>query len=99
MVDPKDINPAGIYTFAEAVQLIPSCQSGKRLHVATLYRWHKQGKLTAHKSPGRGWYIFGAELLRLLSADQAPVVVNGRTPTQANRNYEQAMQNLKRRGM
>jgi hypothetical protein len=98
MVDPKEINPDGVYSFSEAVGLIPSCQAGKKLHVATLYRWHKQGKIKAHKSPGRGWFINGAELLRLLAADQVPEF-HGRTPAQRNRDHERAMANLKRRGV
>ncbi len=98
MTDLSEINPQGVYSFAEAARLLPSCQPGKSVHLATLHRWRDQGKIKAHRSPGRGWYILGTELLRLLHADQAPEFV-GRTPTQRNRDIDAAFEELKRLGV
>ncbi len=98
MIDIRDINPHGVYSFAEAARLLPSGHPGKHVHVATLHRWRARGKIKAHRSPGAAWYVFGAELLRLLSADQVPEWT-GRTPAQRNRAYEAAMEDLRRMGV
>ncbi len=95
MVNVMEIDPNDVYSISEAARLIPSCQAGKVLNLATLHRWRAQGKLKAQRSPGRGWYVFGSELLRMLAADQIPVC-KGMTPAPRKRAHEQTMAELKR---
>lgn len=98
MTDLKEINPQGVYSFAEAVKLIPSCHEGKTLHLATLYRWRIAGRVKAHRLPGRGWAMFGSEILKLLHANECPEWVS-RTPAQRRHASEAAMAELRRMGV
>ena len=98
MIDLREISPAGVYSFAEAAKLIPSCHGGKTLHLATLHRWRLAGRIKAHRLPGRGWAMFGSEILKLLHADEMPEFT-GRTPSQRSRDIDAAFAELKRLGV
>lgn len=94
MTDIKDINPQGVYSLGEAAKLLPSTRAGRCVHVRTLYRWMERGHLKANRQPnGYGWYVSGAELLRLLHADKIPEW-KGRTPAERNRACDAAMKEL-----
>ncbi len=95
MTDPKDINPQGVYSFREAARLLPSCHPGKSLHQATLYRWRDAGLIKAHQSVGRGWFVFGAEILRLLHADEMPPVFPGGTRSERQKEINAAKERLR----
>lgn len=98
MTDPREINPQGVYSFSEAAKLLPSCRSGKTMHLATLHRWRQQGRIKAHRSPGRAWYVFGSEILKLLHADEMPAW-EGRSPAQRDRGHDAAMAELRSMGL
>lgn len=94
MTDIKNINPQGVYSLTEACSLVPSSRPGRTVCLRTLQRWRSQGILTAHRQPGGcGWYVSGAELLRLLHADKIPEWT-GRTPAERNRECDAAMREL-----
>lgn len=86
-----------MYSLKEAARLLPSCQPGKNVHVRTLKKWVQAGRLKAFRN-GIGWFVHGAELLRLLSADQAPEW-HGRTPVERRRDIEAAEAELREMGV
>lgn len=66
---PERIDPARLYSFAEACRLIPSCQAGKHLAAWTLRQWRRAGKLNGvveRRSGARVYYFLpGHEIIRL----------------------------------
>jgi len=43
VIDVIDLNKEKLITLVEAARLIPSSRRGKKVHFATLTRWHKHG--------------------------------------------------------
>jgi hypothetical protein len=94
--DLDEIDPNKLYPFAEAARLLPSCHPGKHVHLQSLHRWRREGRLAAvHRPPW--WFVWGSELLRLMGAGERPKFT-GRTPAQRKRAHEAAMEYLRQRG-
>lgn len=100
----SNIDPEGVYAAREVCRMIPSHRGG-HLHLATFHRWRLAGKLLAFRI-GAGWYCHGAEVLRLLQADQAPgahqapgEVWQGRSAAARRRSLEQAEAELRQLGL
>jgi hypothetical protein len=56
--------PDDLIGLSEACRLIPSRKPGRRLHVATLYRWVLSGRVRGWRI-GRGLFVSRADMLRL----------------------------------
>lgn len=105
----SNIEPEGVYAAREVCRMIPSHRGG-HLHLATFHRWRLAGKLRAFRI-GAGWYCHGAEVLRLLQADQADSVPEadqasrpgeiwqGRSAAARRRGLEQAEAELRQLGL
>jgi hypothetical protein len=94
-----DIDPKRLYSLTEAAAFVPSCVAGKRVHPKTLHRWRKEGRIKCQGRAAAGktwWFVWGAELLRFLGAGELPEF-NGRSPTQARREHQAALEDLRRR--
>jgi hypothetical protein len=70
MADHSGIEPARLYTFAEAARLVPSLYRGKHVTVKTLHRWRQSGKVQALERSLKGkrcYLIHGSELLKVIA--------------------------------
>jgi len=97
----QDVNPSGLYSVTAAARLLPSSHAGKSLHHRTLRRWLNAGQVKGVKREVGGkvhWFIQGAELLKLVGFGEAPPD-RGRSTAQAERDYEEAMAELRARGL
>jgi excisionase family DNA binding protein len=97
---PAAAAPADLIPMAEAARLLPSNRPGKRLHVATLYRWLFSGRLRGWKI-GRHYHVSRAEVLRMAE----PVEVAQPAPRQQRRRqyggdgYQEAVDWLRAHGV
>ena len=72
------IEPARLYTIAEAAALLPCRIAGRKVHVDTVHRWRRQGRIACvcrrNTPTGKAyaWWVLGAELLRLFAAGGCP---------------------------
>ncbi len=97
-----DVDPARWYCFSEAAALLPSCRKGKRLNVATLHRWRREGRLPAeYRQSGdmRYWFVRGDELMKLIGGgkDHPPPTI--RSPAQARRGLTAALDQARAMGL
>jgi hypothetical protein len=89
-----------LYSFSEAAKLLPSNQAGKHVHLNSLHRWRREGRLNAVSRPAgktRWWFVWGSELLRFMAVGEKPKWT-GRTPAQRRRDVEAAKERLRARG-
>lgn len=56
--------PDDLIGLAEACSLLPGIRPGKRLHIATLYRWARDGILPSWRI-GRGTFVSKSDVLAL----------------------------------
>jgi hypothetical protein len=87
-----EIDPQTAYTARQACAFLPS-PSPAGLSLRTWHRWRKQGRFRAIQVGGR-WCVYGAELLKLLRAEQCPEWT-GRTPTERAKAIEDAERELR----
>jgi hypothetical protein len=93
-----EIEPARLYSFAEAAVHVPSAwKRRKGVSVDTLHRYRRIGLLACscrQVGQRRYWFVEGAELRRFLGLQAMPVPTS-RTPTQRERAYQAAEAQLR----
>lgn len=63
----------------QAAKLLPSHKPGRRVHVHTIYRWIREGKLPAVKR-GRFFFVRRCDILAMAKPVAPPSVCRGPTP-------------------
>lgn len=96
MIDTSKIDPAALYTAAEACKMIPSAFTDDGISLNTFHAWRKAGTIKPHQMGGR-WYVHGHELLRLLGVPESGATVQ--TPAERKEAATAAMQQLRDRGI
>jgi hypothetical protein len=99
-----DVEPGRLYPLSEVASFIPSTHAGKKVHYRTLTRWRRQGRLNCQSRQAgdgrRHYFVWGAEIIRFLGGEQRPQLPKDyRTPTQARRDHEAAVERLRKRGL
>lgn len=92
------IDPDRLYSFSDARSLFPSRQHGKRLSLATIHRWFRNGKFPARRVAG-GWFVLGADLIKLFDPPVSFARLELRTPAESQRAQAAAKRGLKRFGI
>jgi hypothetical protein len=96
----KPIEPARLYSFSQARNLIPSPRGG-RVDVKTLHRWREAGVFQAVARTvfrRRYWFVLGSEIIRLIEGKPPAEALfknkKPRTAIQHARAQEQARRDL-----
>lgn len=63
--------PQDLLPLCEAARLLPGIRPGKRLNVATLWRWCRTGKIPAWRI-GRSWFVSRADVLAMPRPEVPP---------------------------
>lgn len=56
--------PTDLICLREAASLLPGIRPGKRMHLATLFRWCQEGKLPSWRIASR-WFVSKADVLAM----------------------------------
>ena len=87
--------PNDLIGLREATRLLPGLRAGKRIHIATLYRWCRVGRLPSWKI-GVGTFVSRSDVLRLAVPVVRPVLVPAICRGEEHR---RAVEELARRGL
>lgn len=93
------MNTNDLLSLTEAAKLLPSCRAGKRVHVATLYRWVLSGRLPAVKR-GRYYFVRRADLDAMARPVERPCLeIPPRRPSVNANTQEEALRYLRAVGI